>query len=164
MRQQICVRCLTKRQSQQVNWSPRRRPISPRSAFKILLVRSKLISLTEYWGENAFSRTFFTESSMSVESNRVVYPIWNTMAGGNSQPASPGTSTGQFWFLHNANNVFDGRRDTFYCSYGSCNVSSAGVFCGRTRGSTLLFNVSPSSLPHCAWSKETSARRVIPRK
>jgi hypothetical protein len=74
-----------------------------------------------------------------VSSNKVIYPVWSTIAGGDSLPASPGGGVGQYYQNHNVSNVFDGRRDTLYCNYGSCNVSSSGPSCGQNTGIYVTF-------------------------
>ena len=52
-----------------------------------------------------------------------MYAIWNTTAGQNSVPATPGTGFGQYYFPHSPKNVFDGNWTTRLCSFGSSNGS-----------------------------------------
>ena len=53
-----------------------------------------------------------------------MYPIWNTTAGQDSTPASPGGGTGQYPGSEGPQNVFDGSPSTKFLSFGDQTVSS----------------------------------------
>ena len=56
--------------------------------------------------------------------NEKVYPIWNTIAGQNSTPASPGGGTGSYPSFEGPDNVFDGSPSNKFLSFGDHTVSS----------------------------------------
>ncbi|CAF1037528.1 unnamed protein product [Adineta steineri] len=56
--------------------------------------------------------------------NEVVYAIWNTSAGSNSSPSSPGQSTGTYWPTEPPEAALDGDLSTEYSNHGICIGSS----------------------------------------
>ena len=62
--------------------------------------------------------------------------IWNTTAGGDSLPSTPGWTTGTYWPSEPANDLFDGNLSTPYTNHGMCNssASSRTLECGENTG------------------------------
>ena len=82
--------------------------------------------------------------------NETAYPIWNTIAGGDSTPATVGTNVGNFYPGEIANYVFDNRTNTKYTSFGSCYFRgpmssvcgvNTGLYVTPQRGRSLLMNI-----------------------
>lgn len=51
--------------------------------------------------------------------------------------------SGQYWYTQNVTNVFDGRSDTYYCSYGTCNSVSSNLSCGQNTGLYVTLKRGP---------------------
>ncbi|CAF3395091.1 unnamed protein product [Rotaria socialis] len=60
-----------------------------------------------------------TECFSLITPNDIINPIWNTKAGGNSFPASPGYGIGQYPPHEGPQNAFDLSVDTKYLSFGN---------------------------------------------
>ncbi|CAF0843235.1 unnamed protein product [Adineta steineri] len=76
--------------------------------------------------------------------NEVVYAIWNTSAGSNSSPSSPGQSTGTYWPTEPPEAALDGDLSTEYSNHGIC-IGSSPVqdVCGIETGFYITFKSEP---------------------
>ncbi len=63
-----------------------------------------------------------------------MHAVWNVSAGEDSIPASPGVSTGNYWYWNSPNNAFDGNLSTVLCSYGVCNLTEYRIECSQNTG------------------------------
>ena len=69
--------------------------------------------------------------------------VWNTTAGQDSVPATPGWVSGNYWYEHSPNNVFDGNWSTPFCSYGEGNSASNTYVGGINTGVYLTLPGGP---------------------
>lgn len=80
------------------------------------------------------SDCIFLADLLYIPPTLTVFPIWNTTAGQNSIPATPGTGVGQYYFPYPPANLLDGDWSSSFCSYGVATAftysASAGVDTG----------------------------------
>ena len=62
------------------------------------------------------------------------YGIWNTIAGGDSTPASPGSGVGNYYPIEQPYMAFDGVDPTIYTNFGYCTYGSFRCDCGINTG------------------------------
>ncbi|CAF1361249.1 unnamed protein product [Adineta steineri] len=87
-------------------------------------------SVTEPFGLQKFQRT-----------NEVVYAIWNTIAGNDSSPSSPGETIGTYWPSEPSEAALDGNLDSEYTNHGSCSgTSPVHAECGIKTGFYITFD------------------------
>ncbi|CAF1338483.1 unnamed protein product, partial [Adineta steineri] len=73
--------------------------------------------------------------------NEVVYAIWNTIAGNDSSPSSPGETIGTYWPSEPSEAALDGNLDSEYTNHGSCSgTSPVHAECGVKTGFYITFN------------------------
>ncbi|CAF1020635.1 unnamed protein product [Adineta steineri] len=76
--------------------------------------------------------------------NEVVYAIWNTIAGGDSSPSSPGQNTGTYWPSEPPEAALDGNLSSEYTNHGICSGSSPLYdICGIKTGFYITFKSKP---------------------
>ncbi|CAF0744469.1 unnamed protein product [Rotaria sordida] len=84
-----------------------------------------------YFGNRSFSALKFFNRS-----NEAVYPIWNTIAGGNSSPTWTSEIEGIYNIADSPDVVFDNDLTTEYTNCGSCSSGSSSMLitCGENTG------------------------------
>ena len=78
--------------------------------------------------------------------NETLYPVWNTIAGGNITVATSGSGPGNFVNSEPPNGLFDGNITTRYTIFGSCNSTLSSTACGVSTGLYLTFSGGPFTL------------------
>ena len=87
----------------------------------------------------------FVAPILSIGANDSLYGLWNTVAGGNSTLATPGSSVGNYIANEGPRNAFDKILSNKYLSLGHCNdsVSSNDLSCGTNTDFYLTLRQSP---------------------
>jgi hypothetical protein len=78
-----------------------------------------------------------------VDPNTTVFAIWNTTAGGNSMPATPGTGVGQYSSGDSPKNLFDRDWFSYFCNYGFGDAITENVTSGENTGVYMTFPGDP---------------------
>jgi hypothetical protein len=86
---------------------------------------------------------FSVDTRIFTRGNISAFAIWNTRAGEDSQPSTPGLQIGQYWPAHRPFFAFDDNSSTYLCNYGHCNFSFYGSSCGANTGVYLTLPRSP---------------------
>lgn len=69
-----------------------------------------------------------------TNNNETLYPIWNTIVGGNSTPSTAGIGIGSYWYADPRSGAIDNNAITEYSNHGSCNYTVFSVVCGQNTG------------------------------
>lgn len=76
--------------------------------------------------------------------NATITGIYNTVAGGDSTPSTPGLLSGNYPPLEGPNNIRDNNTSTKYLNFGSCNDTNGGDLCGINTGFYVTLQRGPS--------------------
>ena len=99
------------------------------------------------WVKTTAYYSFFFDlgSSVITSTNDTIYGVWNTTAGGTSNPATAGISAGNYIPSETPSMAFDLNSATKYNSYGPCNVSATySAACGINTGVYFTSNSGTS--------------------
>lgn len=91
---------------------------------------------------------------LSIGANDTLQGIWNTIVGGSSTLATPGTGAGNYVPAEGPPNAFDNNCATKYTSFGSCALNPAlnSPICALNTGFYVTLHGSPvvmKSLRYC---------------
>ena len=107
-------------------------------------------SLFDEWTRRTSSVLLITFLSSTTDintfnrTNETLFPIWKTIAGGNSSVSTSGSSTSQYWPGESSENLFDGNPISAYTNHGLCNSSnSIPMVCGVGTGFYLTLTGGP---------------------
>jgi len=81
-----------------------------------------------------------------TSTNDIVTGLWNTVAGGDSTPSSPGNCSGCFWPNEYPERAFDDILITRYINYGVCHADLFRLDCGEKTGLHSILRRGPSLL------------------
>ena len=93
-----------------------------------------------------------------------VSAIWNTTAGQNGSPSTPGTGIGTYWSGDSPKNVFDGNWASSFASYGVGNASWWSNTSGVNVGVYLTIPTSPFILKAFRFITTTNTYNRDPMK
>jgi hypothetical protein len=69
-----------------------------------------------------------------TNTNETVYPVWDTIAGGNSKAATPGDFAGNYYYEEIPAYALDQNIATHYTNFGYCDWSLLLPICGTNTG------------------------------
>ena len=78
--------------------------------------------------------------------NETISPIWDTVAGGNSNASTPGSGMGQYATDQEPKYAFDQSNNTKYQAFGSCDSKQFSYTCGNDTGLYLTLSQGASVL------------------
>ncbi|CAF0997199.1 unnamed protein product [Adineta steineri] len=90
-----------------------------------------------------------------TNTNEIIYPIWNTIAGGDSSVATPGDNVGNYYRDEKPEYALDQKTSTKYTNFGNCSSNFFSPTCGTNtgfyvtlaRGASLLLAIQFCAAP-----------------